>query len=70
MNVESLKDVDCVQVFSQIVPLQTGLSLPQGRGVDEVLEVGVVEALLRPERDLPLDLLSQTNKQTLVFTSF
>jgi len=49
-------------VFSQIVPLQAGLSLPQGRRVDDVLEVGVVEALLSPERDFTLDLLSQANK--------
>ena len=57
VDVEPLEDVDCVEVLSQVVSLQTGLAFQQRGGLHQVLVVRVVEALLSPKRNLSLDFL-------------
>lgn len=57
VDVEPVEDVDGARVLRDVVPLQVGHALGEALGLHQLLEVGVVEAGLRAEADLPLDFL-------------
>ena len=49
MNVEPVEDVDGPEMLSDVVLPQLLHSFSNGRGLDQLLEVGVVQALFGPE---------------------
>ena len=59
MNVEPVEDVDGPEMLSDVVLPELPHPLLQRGRVDQLLEVGVVEALLGAERDLTLDFLKK-----------
>ena len=57
MNVEPVEDVDGPEVLGYVVPLELLDAFPQSLGICQLLEVRVVEPLLRSKGDLTLYLL-------------
>ena len=49
MNVEPVEDVDGPEMLSDVVLPQLLHSFSNGRGLDQLLEVGVLQALFGPE---------------------
>ena len=57
VDVEPVEDVDGARVLRDVVPLQVGHPLGEALGLDELLEVGVVEAGLGAEADFAFHFL-------------
>ena len=67
MDVKSLENVDCVQMFCQIVSFKTCFAFPYWWGINEMFEIGIVKTLLGAKRNLAFNLLKK--KFTVVNTA-
>lgn len=66
VDVKPVEDVDGPEMLGDVVPLELLYAFRQALRLHQLFEVGVVESLLRPEGDLPLNLLDVDEPELVV----